>query len=132
MPTTRENCQKYCGLCAGDCKVSLDHYIFLEYFVRYLDSFLNRSILMTPFIPISASLNPLTGIYNSEKKTKLCNYSCKNNGGCEVQYIGPPRGGQILGSCFPPSFGGGKCSGTPRECNDCNKVLNCYEPKYWK
>ena len=71
---------------------------------------------------------PLNGNYNSEKKTKLCNYRCGNDGGCEVQYTGPPRRGQIMGSCFPQSYGG-SCSGTPRECNDCNQVLNCYEPK---
>ena len=33
---------------------------------------------------------------------------------------------RILGSCFPQSFGG-SCSGTPSECQDCNKRLNCQE-----
>ena len=28
------------------------------------------------------------------------------------------------GSCFPDSLGG-SCSGTPRECQDCNRAINC-------
>ena len=43
-----------------------------------------------------------------------------------MKYVGPPRGGNILGSCFPASFGG-ECSGTPAECLDCNQKLNCLE-----
>ena len=53
-------------------------------------------------------------------------YDCDRNGGCKVKYVGPPRGGNILGSCFPASFGG-DCSGTPAECRDCNQRLNCPE-----
>ena len=34
------------------------------------------------------------------------------------------RSGNTKGSCFPASFGG-RCSGTPPECQDCNKVKNC-------
>ena len=30
------------------------------------------------------------------------------------------------GSCFPQSFGG-DCSGTPPECEDCNRVVYCQE-----
>merc|ERR1712110_260689 len=55
-----------------------------------------------------------------------CNYSCTGGGGCEVRYIGPSRGGKIKGSCFPNSFGG-SCSGTPRECQDCNRAITCQE-----
>ena len=29
-----------------------------------------------------------------------------------------------MGSCFSKKFGG-KCSGTPPECQNCNQVLNC-------
>ena len=43
-----------------------------------------------------------------------------------MQYTGPPRGGATSGSCFPPSFGG-SCSGTPPECQDCSKALECQE-----
>ena len=53
-----------------------------------------------------------------------CDYKCNANGGCTVKYVGPPRAGKISGSCFPQSFGG-SCSGTPRECQDCNNVLTC-------
>ena len=123
MTTTKENCQKYCGLCGGICKVSLDHsHILLKY------SFLNHLILLIFYLLILGNSYPLIGNYNLEKKTRLCDYSCGNDGGCRVQYTGPPRRGQIMGSCFPQSYGG-SCSGTPRECNDCNQVLNCYEPK---
>jgi len=31
-----------------------------------------------------------------------------------------------MGSCFPDSFGG-SCSGTPRECQDCNRAITCQE-----
>lgn len=55
-----------------------------------------------------------------------CNYSCTEGGGCEVHYIGPPRRGKTQGSCFPDSFGG-SCSGTPRECQDCNRAIRCQE-----
>ena len=40
--------------------------------------------------------------------------------------LGPPRGGNTVGSCFPSLFGG-TCSGTPAECEDCNKVVTCEE-----
>ena len=55
-----------------------------------------------------------------------CMYSCTDSGGCTVQYTGPPRGGATSGSCFPVSFGG-SCSGTPQECEDCNKAISCEE-----
>ena len=28
----------------------------------------------------------------------------------------------LVGSCFPKAFGG-RCTGIPRECSDCNKVI---------
>ena len=34
------------------------------------------------------------------------------------------RGGNTKGSCFGWAAGG-RCSGTPRECQDCNKVTSC-------
>ena len=55
-----------------------------------------------------------------------CDYECQSTGGCNVRYTGPPRGGPTSGSCFPPLFGG-SCSGTPPECLDCNKALDCTE-----
>lgn len=36
------------------------------------------------------------------------------------------RRGKTQGSCFPDSFGG-ECSGTPRECQDCNRAIRCQE-----
>jgi len=54
----------------------------------------------------------------------VCQYTCLDNGACEVLYTGRPRSGNTKGSCFPASFGG-RCSGTPPECQDCNKVKNC-------
>merc|ERR1712137_672271 len=64
-----------------------------------------------------------------DKTTKNCDYTCDPSGtkgdrGCTVRYIGPPRSGNTKGSCFPDSFGG-ECSGTPRECQDCNKAISC-------
>merc|ERR1712180_97510 len=47
-----------------------------------------------------------------------CDYRCTNGGGCEVSF------GGTLGSCFPRDFGG-SCSGTPRQCQDCNQAINC-------
>merc|ERR1712150_347026 len=58
------------------------------------------------------------------KSDTNCRYECQSNGGCKVTYIGPSRPGKLSGSCFPASFGG-SCSGTPQECQDCNKALNC-------
>ena len=34
------------------------------------------------------------------------------------------RGSNTKGSCFPARFGG-RCSGTPPECQECNRVKNC-------
>ena len=53
-----------------------------------------------------------------------CSYSCRPDGGCRVQYVGAPRGGPSLGSCFPPDFGGA-CKGTPPECLQCKLALYC-------
>ena len=47
-----------------------------------------------------------------------CDYKCQSNGGCTVSY------GLTSGSCFSAKFGG-SCSGTPSQCSDCNRVLNC-------
>merc|ERR1711971_1241673 len=58
------------------------------------------------------------------KNDRNCSYKCQTNGGCEVTYTGPSRPGQTQGSCFPQSFGG-SCSGTPPECQDCNRALRC-------
>ena len=44
MPTTRENCQKYCGLCGGNCKVSLDNYNILLNYLNF-----NAMIAMVEF-----------------------------------------------------------------------------------
>ena len=49
-----------------------------------------------------------------------CDYSCESNGGCSVKYVGLHRSGLTSGICF-----GGKCSGTPPECKNCNQVVNC-------
>ena len=53
-----------------------------------------------------------------------CDYQCKPNGGCTVTYVGPSRPGKHQGICFPDEFGG-SCSGTPNECDQCNRVLSC-------
>merc|ERR1712086_836847 len=53
-----------------------------------------------------------------------CSYACNGDGSCTVHYIGPFRSGQVKGSCFPASFGG-RCNGTPRECQDCNHGSQC-------
>ena len=63
-------------------------------------------------------------IISDEANHSECNYDCQSSGGCSVQYIGPPRGGPAVGSCFPALFGG-TCNGTPPECLECNKVLDC-------
>merc|ERR1712193_70198 len=49
-----------------------------------------------------------------------CTHTCQNNGGCQT------RNGGTLGSCFPDSFGG-RCTGIPRGCDNCNDVLSCPE-----
>merc|ERR1712080_752723 len=56
--------------------------------------------------------------------SRNCDYTCERNGGCKVTYVGPPRAGRTHGSCSPRDFGG-SCSGTPRECQDCNQAINC-------
>ena len=60
----------------------------------------------------------------SDLNSSECSYSCRPSGGCRVQYVGAPRGGPTLGSCFPPDFGG-SCTGTPPECLHCNLALDC-------
>ena len=50
---------------------------------------------------------------------------------CQIQYnfnwqLHDYRRGKTQGSCFPDSFGG-SCSGTPRECQDCNRAISCRE-----
>merc|ERR1711910_241481 len=57
---------------------------------------------------------------SSSSGSENCKYSCTSGGGCQVEWAGPFRPGQTQGSCFPQSFGG-SCSGTPRECKDCNR-----------
>ena len=56
--------------------------------------------------------------------SKVCDYQCKPNGSCTATYVGPPRSGKTQGSCSSDEFGG-DCSGTPKECQNCNQVLSC-------
>ena len=79
---------------------------------------------------LKVSLFKLTIHLLLDKTTRNCDYKCDPSGTkgdrkCTVRYIGPNRPGQTSGSCFPGSFGGG-CSGTPRECQDCNKAIFCW------
>ena len=67
-----------------------------------------------------------TEVLIADPNKAQCDYECQSTGGCNVRYTGPPRGGPTTGSCFPPLFGG-SCSGTPPECLDCNKALDCTE-----
>ena len=60
----------------------------------------------------------------SDLNSSDCDYFCRPSGGCRVRYVGPKRGGQTMGACFPPDFGG-SCIGTPPDCLDCNLVLDC-------
>jgi len=52
-----------------------------------------------------------------------CIHNCKLNGGCSVKLNpgGNVISGPILGSCFPPDFGG-SCSGIPDLCTSCDVV----------
>jgi hypothetical protein len=85
------------------------------------------------FLALLAGLDIVSSAYfgssyaSPPRPDNLCNYICTDGGGCEAHYIGPPRRGNIKGSCFPDSFGG-RCSGTPRECQDCNQAITCKEP----
>ena len=57
-----------------------------------------------------------------------CIHECKENGGCSVKLETKRRiSGAVMGSCFPPDFGG-SCSGIPELCTACNEV--CTEEYY--
>ena len=48
-----------------------------------------------------------------------CKYTCRNDKGCSVKISSnKPINGHVMGSCFPPSFGG-SCSGIPESCDEC-------------
>ncbi len=68
--------------------------------------------------PLQPSSRPSIGEKPSKTGTS-CTYSCQNNGGCSVRINSNTFiEGSVLGSCFPPDFGG-SCSGTPVGCRDC-------------
>ena len=52
-----------------------------------------------------------------------CKYTCLENKGCQSRST---RGGsgRSQGSCFPQSFGG-RCTGIPEHCQNCNEVVDC-------
>ncbi|XP_059086443.1 uncharacterized protein LOC131883108 isoform X1 [Tigriopus californicus] len=53
-----------------------------------------------------------------------CIYTCQDSGGCSVKFASIVFfSGSVLGSCFPPSFGG-ECSGTPEKCEECIGICN--------
>ena len=59
-----------------------------------------------------------------QKGKDKCIYTCRNDKGCAVKISSNhPINGPVLGSCFPPSFGG-SCSGTPENCKECLDVCN--------
>ncbi len=59
------------------------------------------------------------GSTKSDRDT--CRYTCKTDGGCSVRFSSPRIfSGSVLGSCFPPDFGG-RCSGRPDKCFDCKE-----------
>eukprot|EP00092_Neocalanus_flemingeri_P108385 GFUD01139200.1.p1 GENE.GFUD01139200.1~~GFUD01139200.1.p1 ORF type:complete len:607 (-),score=105.93 GFUD01139200.1:135-1955(-) len=97
--------------------------------VRSVVSYNNR--LLKQMVPRS-SLKPSFGSYKQQgfwpffhswqgestvKTADNCRYICSADGGCKVQYRG-----YTLGSCGPKGDG---CVGTPRGCQDCNKVIKC-------
>ena len=83
------------------------------------------AVLEVSYKRCSLTDSGFTFLISGSKTGRNCSYKCQSNGGCEVTYIGPSRPGQTSGSCFPQSFGG-SCSGTPPECQDCKRALNCW------
>jgi len=81
---------------------------------------MNLNLIATLACLPTLMTTPLPGSSNND----MCQYNCLDKGVCEVLYIGPPRGGNTKGSCFPARFGGG-CRGSPPECQECNRVINC-------
>ncbi len=71
-------------------------------------------VVVGPVVPVNVTA-PL--------ESAACEYTCQPNGGCSVLLItnGGFVSGNVLGSCFPKSFGGA-CSGTPKACHDCSHV----------
>jgi hypothetical protein len=64
---------------------------------------------------------PLAGQKNSS-----CINKCKTNGGCSVKIeTSSFISGPVLGSCFPPDFGG-ECSGIPDLCQPCIHICSYY------
>ena len=59
-------------------------------------------------------------------KNASCIHRCKKNGGCSVRIKSNVMiSGAVLGSCFPPLFGG-ECSGIPKDCKPCIDVCTGY------
>ena len=51
-----------------------------------------------------------------------CVYTCRKDKGCSIKIVSNhPISGPVMGSCFPPSFGG-TCSGTPVDCHECLSI----------
>jgi len=59
---------------------------------------------------------------SSSINVKDCQYSCSSSGSCKVQYVGTRRSGYTLGFCWS---GRSACDGTPKECQECNTVIQC-------
>merc|ERR1719245_1817720 len=55
-------------------------------------------------------------------KRDVCEYKCTEDGSCISNYLGPLREGSMTGSCLSND---GPCCGTPPECQDCNKAIQC-------
>lgn len=97
--------------------------------VRSVVSYNNR--LLKQMIPRN-SFKPISNyhINQHQKGTSTaitvnnCKYSCVTDGGCKVQYIGTNSKGFTLGSCWLRQEDR-VCSGTPKECQDCNTVIKC-------
>ena len=68
------------------------------------------------------NVGPISGVVT--EKNEPCRYLCTSGGGCQVRYAGPAQDGSTLGNCFSEAFGG-TCSGTPKGCRDCNKLIEC-------
>lgn len=89
----------------------------ISYNQRLLKQMVPRSTLVSNFHQGFWPFNQNEKDNSNSQNFDNCKYSCSAGGGCKVW-----SRGYTLGSCMP---GGGKFVGTPRDCQDCNKVVNC-------
>jgi len=119
--------------CNGECYVECDADSSCRSRPREWNCLPKSPTVKPPVNPPTAETGGKSGPLRIENKGGKCLFSCRKDGGCQVEWYNYIQGGYGYFFCNPKSREGGKCNPqkeAPRFCNDChgNRARKSYAP----